>query len=890
MRITDPMPLPVGTRVGSFVIDAQIGAGGMGEVYRARDTRLDRTVALKILPAALATDPAFRERFEREARSISALNHPNICTLHDVGTSGGVEYLVMEYLEGQTLADRLAAGPMKIDEALRLAIQIADALDRAHRHGIVHRDLKPANVMLVRGGSGTVAAKLLDFGIAKQAASVVASSGVTDATRTAPLTDRGAIVGTFQYLAPEQIQGAEADARSDIWAFGCVLYEMVSGTRPFEAPTRASVMAAILERQPPPLHLTGAVAPGIQRVIGACLEKNPDDRFQSLRDVRREIEWLSAPLPAAVAATRGWRSPALAWTITGIAIVAAAAAATLMLQRPVGHAPPPRLFNLTVGSLDAQISEPAVSPDGSQVAFVASRDGARSIWLRRLDTLEPQPLKGTDDGRYAFWSPDGTSLGFFAAGKLKAVELASGKVDIICDAPLGFGGTWGPDGTILFSPDEHTPIFRVNAQGGVPSQVTTLDASRHDQAHRWPDFLPDGRHFIFMPWTDVSTTRQIQVASVDGSTAPHTVVEAQSAARAAGDYLFFALDRPARVMAVAFDQTTLQVRGRPFQAVPDENLDYVWMIGYPAISVSRNGTLTYVSGNSPQTQLTWVDRSGRPVQTVGEAAPYFDPALSADGEHLVVEKHDSSRGSGDVWTVDLARGAFSRLTSAPGFESEAVWSPDGRRVAYSSDQGERPMIYVKNASGTGTEEMLNSGGTRPFPTDWSRDGRYILFNARSGNTRSDIWAYDFERRAAAPRLASPFNESGGVFSPDGKWLAFASDVSQDVQVYIQSVADATVQVQVSTRGGAQPQWRRDGRELYYVAPDNTVMAAAIEARAGTIRAAAPQPLFTANINQTSTLRNQYAASADGQRFLVLSLVNRHALPIVVVLNWANPHR
>ena len=561
-----------------------------------------------------------------------------------------------------------------------------------------------------------------------------------------------------------------------------------------------------------------------------------------------------------------------------------------MMRRPATTAPPPRVFNLTVGSLDAQISEPAVSPDGSQIAFVASRDGARSIWLRRLDTLEPQPIKGTDDGRYAFWSPDGTSLGFFAAGKLKTVELASGKVDVICDAPLGFGGTWGPDGTILFSPDEHAPIFRVSAQGGVRSQVTTLDASRHDQAHRWPDFLPDGRHFVFMPWTDGSTTRQIQIASVDGSAPPRTVVEAQSAARVAGDYLFFAQDRPARVMAVAFDQTTLQVRGRPFQAVPDENFDYLWMLGYPAMSVSRNGTLTYVSGKYPQTQLAWVDRAGRPVQTVGEPAPYFDPAVSADGEHLVVEKHDWSRGSGDVWTVDLARGAFSRLTSAPGFESEAVWSPDGRRVAYSSDQGERPMIYVKNASGTGTEEMLNSGGTRPFPTDWSRDGRYILFNTRSGNTRWDIWAYDFERREATPRLASAFNEAGGAFSPDGKWLAFASDVSQDVQVYIQSVVDATVQVQVSTRGGAQPQWRRDGRELYYVAPDNTVMAAAIETRAGTIRAGAPQPLFTANINQTSTLRNQYAASADGQRFLVLSLVNRHALPIVVVLNWTNAHK
>jgi serine/threonine protein kinase len=864
----------------------------MGEIYRARDTRLDRTVAIKVLPATLAADPAFRERFEREARSISALNHPHICTLHDVGSHDGVEFLVMEYLEGQTLADRLAGGPMRVEEALRIATQIADALDRAHRHGIVHRDLKPANVMLVRGASGAIVAKLLDFGIATQAAPAVTTSGtlqtpVTDATRTSPITDRGAIIGTFQYLAPEQIQGAPADARSDIWAFGCVLYEMLSGSRPFDAPTRASVLAAILEREPPPLHLPGALAPGLQRLIGACLEKNPDDRFQSFRDVRREIEWLATPVGTTAPTSRGWRSPLLAWTIAAAAIAAAVGTAAI-LRRPGEDTRPstsPLVFNLTVGSLDARISEPAVSPDGSQIAFVASRDGGRSIWLRRLDTLQPQPIKGTDDGHFVFWSPDGRSLGFFAAGKLKTVELASGKVDILCDAPLGFGGTWAPDGTILFSPDEHAPIFRVNAQGGTPSQVTTFDSSRNDQAHRWPDFLPDGRHFVFMPWTDGSTTRAIQVASIDGSMPPRTVLEAQSAARVAGDYLLFALDRPSRVMAVPFDLTALQVRGRAFQAVPDENFDYLWMTGYPAMSISRTGTLAYTAGKFSQMQLTWVDRAGRPVGTVGEAAAYFDPALSADGEHLALEKHDWSRGSGDVWTVDMARGAFSRLTSAPGFESAAVWSPDGRRIAYASDQGERPMIYVKNASGAGTEEMLNSGGTRAFPTDWSRDGRYILFTTRGGNTRSDIWAYDFERRAAAPVVTSAFNEGTATFSPDGKWLAFASDASQDLQVYVRSIGDAGTQVQVSTHGGAQPQWRRDGKELYYVAPDNTIMAVAINAGAAMIHAGTPQPLFAANINQAATLRNQYAPSADGQRFLILSLVNRNLLPIVVVSNW-----
>jgi len=884
------MSLAGGTRLGAYEIVGALGSGGMGDVYRARDTRLDRTVAIKVLPAALAADPGFRERFEREARTISAINHPHICTLHDVGTHDGVEFLVMEYLEGQTLADRLANGPMKVDEALRVAAQIADALDRAHRHGIVHRDLKPANVMLVRGASGAVAAKLLDFGIAKRATPVV-SSGVppdtpADATRTSPITDRGVIVGTFQYMAPEQVQGAPADARSDIWAFGCVLYEMLTGSRPFEAPTRASVLAAILEREPPPLALSGALAPGLQRLVAACLEKNPDDRFQTLRDVRREIEWLGAAPTAARTAERGWRSPGLAWSMAGVAMAAAVGLAAILVRRPADAKPAnPVMFNLTAASLDARMSHPAVSPDGERIAFIATRDTVSSIWLRRLDSSRAEPLKGTNGALQMFWSPDGASLGFFAAGKLKTIDVAAGTIETLCDAPFGFGGSWGPDGTILFSPDERAPIWRVSAQGGTPSQVTTLDKARNDQAHRWPEFLPDGRHFLFMPWTDGSTKRPIQLAALDGSMQPRTVIEAESAARVAGDYLLFASDRPSRLMAIPFDYKTLQVRGKAIQAVPDDNVEYWWFTGDPLMSASRTGTLAYTTGKNSRTQLTWVDRSGRRLGTVGEVAAYFDPVLSPDGAHAAMEKHDFERGSGDIWTVDLDRGAFSRLTSAPGFENSPAWSPDGKRVAYTSDQGAHPSIYVKSASGTGPEDIVDSGGARPFPMDWSPDGRYLLFITRGKGTQFDIWAYDFERRAGAPLIASAFDETGARFSPDGKWVAFASDASQATQIYVRSVADGTVQQQISTTGGLEPQWRRDGKELYYVAPDETIMAVAIDTGSGRIRTGTPQRLFTADINQRSTLRNQYAPSADGKRFLLLSVIDRNTSPIVTVVNW-----
>jgi eukaryotic-like serine/threonine-protein kinase len=885
------MTFTAGTRLGPYEIDGPIGSGGMGEVYRARDVRLDRAVAIKVLPPALASDPAFRDRFEREARTLSRLNHPNICTVHDVGTHEGVGYLVMEYLEGRTLADALKRGPMPAGEALRTAAQIADALIAAHRNGVVHRDLKPANVMIV-GGRGAAVAKLVDFGLAKpvRISPAAVATVAQEPTRIGPVSGVGAILGTFQYMAPEQLEGREADERADIWGFGCVLYEMFTGRRPFHAETQAGVIAAILEREPSRIELPdAALAPALNRVIGACLEKSPDDRFQSMRDVRRELEWLSsAPAASTPSGSRARGIVAAGVLAAGVVIAAGLVAASLR------HAPPQlrsTTMSIAVDSPDyiigaagvfggAGSGTPAVSPAGDRIAFLAHSATDTSIWLRDLSQLSAQPLKGTSGARGLFWSPDGGAIGFFANGQMKKIDLVTSRVEVVCDAPLAFGGTWGPDGTILFSPEERSAIYRVNARGGTPSAITTLAAGQ--QAHRWPQFLPDGRHFLYIPWTDGTTNRQVTIASLDGPSSK-VLFEAQSGAVLAGDHLLYVVDTPPRLVARGFDVDALTLRGNPFPLVPDDNVDYQWFTGEPNVSVG-GATLAYTTGKYRKVRLTWVSRTGRPIQALGEAGVYFDPVLSADGTMLALERNDPGRGSGDIWTVDLSRGAFSRVTSAPGYETTPVWGP-GRRVAYASDQTTSPSIYLNSATGAGAESLLISPPTRAFPLDWSRDGRYVVFMLNGGSTRNDIWIFDVEGRTSRPLVASPFNEGWAAISPDGRWIAYVSDETQRREVYVRSFPEGPIKVQISTAGGGEPQWRADGHELFYIAPDNTIMSVDVRSTASSFDASPPDGLFTASVDQNKTIRNQYAVSPDGQRFLLLSVVDRDASPIVAILNW-----
>jgi eukaryotic-like serine/threonine-protein kinase len=892
--MTTAMSLTPGTRLGPYQVLEPLGAGGMGVVYRGRDTRLDRTVAVKVLAAPLAADPQFRERFDREARSLSAINHPHICALYDIGRQDTVDFLVMELVEGESLAARLERGPLATDEALRIGSQVADALDHAHRAGIVHRDLKPGNVMLSPGGT-----KLLDFGLARQTAPStlgrMATTELRGATQPGSLTGQGTILGTFHYMAPEQVEGRDADARSDIWAFGCLLYEMLSGRRAFDGASPASLIAAILERQPAPIDVAGTpLAFGLQRLIAACLEKRPDERFQSMRDVRRAIEWFpqhalsqAEPHPAARLRRRVWLAVPLAVILT------AGMAAAMIWRLPAASAHPAVLFNVTLPQHQGRMGgpspaggvaypSPAVSPDGRRIAFVARGPAGDAIFLRPVDSTHVELVRGTTGARHPFWSPEGASLAFFAGGKLKTIELASGISHVIADAPTGFGGSWGSDGTILFSPDEHAAIFRVAAAGGTPAPVTALDPGRQEKAHRWPQWLPGGRHFIYMPWNEGTTLREIQLGSLGGAS-PRPLFRSQSAAVAAADHFLYVTDMPPRLTAQAYDPRTLQLKGQPFAAVSDDNVDYDWRTGFPSASVAGD-TLVYTSGKHHPSQLTWVDRDGRTLETLGEPAVHFDPRLSPNGARLALERHDPGAAAGDVWTIDLARRAYSRLTSAPGFETSPVWSPDGRQVAYASDQG-APGIWVRDATGSASETQLFVPPARSFPTDWSPDGRHILLMLSGGRTGMDIWRYDVEREEASPVLATPFNEGWATFSPDGRWIAYVSDEDQEQQVYVRSWLDGAVKTRISTGGGRSPQWRGDGREIFYLAPDDTMMAAPVQASGSQLAASAPVALFTAGVRQNRSIRNQYAVSVDGQRFLVLSGRDADASPLVGVVNW-----
>ena len=889
------MNLPSGTRLGPYEVLSFIGAGAMGVVYRARDTRLGREVAIKLLPPVFARDPDRLARFEREARAVAAINHPNIVSVHDIGSAevvdseqGGVRaaYLVTELLDGETLRARLAQGAFPARKSADVALQVARGLSAAHDRGIIHRDLKPENIVLLRDGH----VKILDFGLAKQSTQTAGS----DEQQTMAATDAGTVLGTVGYMAPEQARGEAVDPRSDLFALGVVLYELASGQRAFARATAAETMTAILREDPPELAVApGSSTSGLSRIVRHAIEKDPNDRFQSARDFAFALQGFGESIgstaseesvQAGVTAKRPmrWRE-SVAWMIAALLGLTAAPILWWPRQAPTA-AVGPVIFAPALPFRDASLSSPAVSPDGLSIAFISHSRTGDAVVVRRMESVQARPLKGTAGAVEGgvFWSPDARSLGFFASGRLKTIELASEKVDDIADAPSGYGGAWGPDGTILFSPDERSPIFRVSATGGEATPVTTLDPARHDEAHRWPQFLPDGRHFVFTPWTSGAVTRKTQLASLDGG-ATTTLFDAESGAIVAGNYFLYVRDLPvSRLMAQAFNPTTFALEGRPI-VVSDDNIDFQWYTGQPRASASA-GALVYTTGKLTQSQLTWFSRTGRPLGTVGDADVYYDPTISPDGTTLAIEKADADRGATDLWTVDLTRGAFSRLTSTPGFQSVATWSPDGRRIAFASDAGPGPKIWVKNASGTGTEDVLIEG--RAFPMDWSRDGKYLLYLLSAGATRLDVWAYDVERKTSAAVLNSPFNELKPRFSPDGKWIAYVSDEARAEQVYVRSFPDGAAKFQISTAGGTQPEWRRDGKELFFLAPDTTLMAVDVRESGASLTVGPPQALFVTNIEPERVIRNSYAAAIDGQRFLVMSpLVNPSASPLVGVLNW-----
>ena len=879
------MTLAAGSKLGPYEIVSAIGAGGMGEVYRARDTRLDRTVAVKVLPAHLTGNEELRQRFEREARTISQLSHPHICALYDVGREGDADYLVMEFLEGETLASRLNKGSLPSEQLLRYGIEIADALDKAHRQGIVHRDLKPGNVMLTKSG-----VKLLDFGLAKyQAAARPESlSGgsrlATEAQASAPLTERGTVLGTFQYMAPEQLEGGEADARSDIFAFGAVLYEMATGRKAFTGKSQASLAGSILRDDPPSVNEVAPMTPpALNRVIKTCLAKDPEDRFQTAHDVKLQLQWVAeggsqAGLPVPVAARRKSRER-LAWGVAVAAIIAAAVLGFGFVRRaPVA----PRIVRFQIATPDGvtSIDAPKISPDGRYLAFNASdTDGKTQIWIRSLNAMEAHPLPGTEGASRPFWSPDSRFLGFMADGKLKKIEVTGGPAQKICDAPTGSDGSWSPAGVILFDGTGKDPIYRVSAAGGVPAVAAQADPSRKESEVGWPEFLPDGRHFLYMAINQKPEDSAYRVGSLDSKDSKQVASAQTLVTYAPPGFLIYARDRT--LVAQRFDSKSLRTVGEP---VPLAEQIGMGASGLARFSVSREGTLAYRTGESGN-RLLWVDRSGKEIETLGDRGEYGNPALSPSGDRLAFDLSDPRSGKSDIWIRDLVRGVNSRFTFGGANYISPLWSPDGNSIVFSSDRNGNYDLFEKPASGQGEEKLLLKNDEFKIACDWSRDGHTIVYSSQGKKTGWDIWALPISGESKPiPVVVGPFQEIDPVFSPDGRFVAYVSNESGRSEIYVQSFPIAKGKWQVSTAGGVDPSWRADGKEILYRGLDQKLMAVEVEG-AEPFQAGIPKPLFTAHV-PPGPARNRYSASANGQRFLFVAPLSRDSMnPTTVVLNW-----
>jgi eukaryotic-like serine/threonine-protein kinase len=884
------MSLSAGSRLGPFEILAPAGAGGMGEVYRARDTRLDRTVAIKVLPADLADNPERRQRLEREARAVSSLNHPHICTLHDIGHQDGVDYLVMEYLEGETLAQRLTKGPLPTDQLLRCATEISDALEKAHRQGFVHRDLKPGNIMLTKSG-----AKLLDFGLAKPTVAAPAAELTTMATTSKPLTAEGTLVGTFQYMAPEQLEGRETDARSDIFSLGAVLYEMATGRKAFEGKSQASLIAAILAAEPAPItSLQPMAPPALERVVKTCLAKDPDERWQTAHDLKLQLRWIAeggslAGVPAPVVARRKTRERVLG-LVALVALAAAVLLGFLYFQRVPSVARAIRAYIKPAPNssfiLTGQPSGFALSPDGQRLAYVASTpEGRTLLWVRPIDSLQAQPLAGTEDASYPFWSPDSRFIGFFAGGKLKKIEASGGPPLTLSDAPLGRGGTWNREGVILFAPTVNTPLHRISASGGAATPITTIDVSKNETTHRWPYFLPDGRHFLYVAGTPFAPkgnpTNAILAGLLDSKESKLLFYTHGNAIYAAGHILFL---RQNTLMAQPFDPKRLELTGDAFPIADPVQEDESTLRSI--FSASQDGLLAYLEGASGgDRKLIWVDRSGKKLGEIPEADAYVSPRISPDGKRITFTL--TSFGY-DVWSYDMARGVKTRLTfgsASAQANQNAVWSPDGRRIAYTSIREGKFGLYLKPSDGSGSEEVLLEGIPQSrYLSDWSPDGKVLAYQGSHQGTLSSWMLPLSGERKPYPFLPSQFTQIQASFSPDGKWVAYCSNESGELKVYVVPFPGPGGKWQVSPGGGCAPRWRRDGKEIFYLSPDNKLMAAEVKANESSFEIGAVQPLFETRPYRT-VINGSFDVSADGQRFVIAYEAGQPTAAITLVVNW-----
>ncbi len=874
------MSLSSGTLLGPYEILSPIGAGGMGEVYKARDTRLNRTVAIKVLLQHVSGKPELQARFEREAQTIAALNHPHICTLHDIGRHEGTSYLVMEYIEGETLADRIVRGAVPLDETLKIAAQIADALDKAHRQGVTHRDLKPSNIMLTKSG-----AKLLDFGLAKLKQDAQPAASLSAMPTNAVMTGEGMILGTLQYMAPEQLDGKEADARTDIFALGAVIYEMATGKKAFEAKSQASLIAAILEREPPLISATQPMTPRqLDHLVKRCIAKEPGRRWQTASDLQYELQWIAdndAPADPVVSETetaKKWRTPGIpvwqAGVIAVIAVMVGFAASTYKTNRPGA---PTSVVRLTValpaGEQVAYSAGPplAISPGGAHLVYVS---GGR-LYLRKMESLDAKALDGTEGASGPFFSPDGQWVGFFAQGKLKKTPLIGGSPQTLCDAPNGVGGSWGSDETIYLAPSNIAGLSKISSSGGTLQTVTTLDRGKGEVSHRWPQILPGNKAILFTTWTGPGFDQQNVELLVLANGQRQVLVRGGGTPRyVSAGYVIYT--QAGSLMALPFDLSRLQPTG---SAMP-LNVQINELGEGAAYAVSDAGILGYLSGDrDSERRLVWVDRKGTVEALPAPLRGYENASISPDGRFATVQ----TRGPAyTIWIYDFARTTLTPLTSN-GSSQAALWTPDGKHIAYRGTRSGFRNVYWKASNGSGEEERLTTGEAVQTPISWSPDGKWLAYMETNPSTGGDTWVMPI----AGDRKAKLFLASAGAphFSPDGRWIAYTSNESGKLEVYVRPFQEAGGKTQVSTNGGIESVWSRDGKELFYLEGDKT-MAVDVQTKPS-FSAGSPHTLFSGRFLQSPNYISGYDVSPDGKRFLKVQQTSSELAgsQINVVINW-----
>ncbi len=891
----DLMAILPGRRLGPYEILSAIGAGGMGEVYKARDTRLDRIVAIKVLPAHLADRADLRERFDREAKTIASLNHPHICTLHDTGHQDGIDYLVMEYLEGETVAQRLAKGALPIQEVLQYAIEIADALDKAHRKGITHRDLKPGNIMLTKSGT-----KLLDFGLAKLRQEGAPATPLSQLHTVAePVTAQGTILGTLQYIAPEQVEGKtdQIDARTDIFAFGAVVYEMATGKRAFDGKTQASLIAKILEMDPPPMSsIQSMTPPALDRVVKKCLAKEPEKRWQAASDVCDEVKWIAeggsqagVSLPAAAVkgtGTLGRRYLMLSVGVFLLGMVIAGLAVWNLKPAPP-HQPQPvsrTVITLPAGQqLAGMDSGPAfaLSPDGSHLVYVAQQGGSQQLYLRAMDSLESRPIPGTEGGVVPFFSPDGQWVGFFVGGILKKVSVNGGAALALGNVGSPYEASWGNQGMIAFAPAIVSPIMQIPDAGGVAQPLVRL--AKGDIAQRWPEFLPGGKAVLFAAGPNgINFTNARIAVQLLGTGERRNLIQTGSHPHyAPSGHLVYV--QGGSLVAAPFDLQRLAATGAAVPVV--EGVLQSPVSGAAQYSFSSTGALAYVSGGdqSAQSRMVWVSRNGTEQAVAAPARPYRFPRVSPDGRKISVTIAEQDT---QVWLYDLARETLTRMTFEGNQNYNSVWTPDGKRIAFESNKEGPINIFWQLADGSGGLERLTASEYVNAPISWSPDGHLLAYIEVNPTTGVDIWVLRMDDRKAEPFLRTPFNENTARFSPDGRWLAYISDESGRTEIYVKPYPGPGGKWQISTEGGAEPVWNPNGRELFYRSGDE-MMAVDIATQPG-FAAGKPRMLFKGGYELAPIPVTNFDVSPDGQHFLMIKPTEQEqAAPtqINIVLNW-----